>query len=535
MTQAVLQLLCGIGMFLLGMQMMTGALSRMASRQTRAVLRGLTTSPARGALAGAATTALVQSSSATIIMTLGFVGAGMLSFPQAVGVVFGANVGTTITGWMVVLLGFKLDLGTVALPALFAAGLLSALGRGRSARIGSLLAGLSLIFIGLGMMQSGAEGLHGLMIPEALPADTLLGRFVLLLLGVGITVVIQSSSAGVAMTLVLLGSGAVALPQAAAMVIGMDIGTTFKSLVATLGGSRDMRRTAMAHVAYNVVTGIAAFAVVGWAAPALGRLFAGDGPTALVAFHTLFNLVGALIMLPLTRPFARAVEALIPGAGVPIGEPPDRRLLADAGAAIDAARGATDAIGAALFAALGARLGPGGTDAPLREIGPRMEAALDDLGGFLSQIRVPEGQADALSRRAALLHRFDHLHRLWHRAEQQDRLAVLIGDPGLRRPALVLGAALRLAATAIGSPEHDARMQRIGRLIHDRAGRLRRSALLREHAGMISPAGVFERTDAIRSLERMASHAEQIIHYGRIAASEAPPPGAVPPRPRGSA
>lgn len=259
MTQSILQLLGGIGLFLLGMRMMTEAFSRMASRQTRAVLRGLTTSPARGALAGAVTTALVQSSSATMIMTLGFVGAGMLSFAQAVGVVLGANVGTTITGWMVVFLGFKLDLGTVALPALFAAGLLSALGRGRPARIGSLLAGLSLIFIGLGMMQTGAEGLHGLVLPETLPADTLWGRFVLLLLGVGITVVIQSSSAGVAMTLVLLGSGALTLPQAAAMVIGMDIGTTFKSLIATLGGSRDMRRTAIAHVTYNLVTGIAAW------------------------------------------------------------------------------------------------------------------------------------------------------------------------------------------------------------------------------------------------------------------------------------
>ena len=525
----ILILLGGIGMFLLGMLLMTDGLSRLASRQTRAVLRKVTTSPATGAVAGAATTAIIQSSSATMVMTIGFVGAGLLTFPQAVGVVFGANVGTTVTGWMVVLLGFKLDLATAALPLLFASGLLAALGRGRVARLGMMLAGFSLVFLGLDMMQSGAAGFRDMMIPEALPADTLWGRFRLLALGVAVTVVIQSSSAGVATTLVLLSTGAVTLPQAAAMVIGMDIGTTFKSIVATMGGSRDMRRTAMAHVAYNVVTGIAAFSVVGLAAPALGRAFGGDGPAALVAFHTLFNLLGALIMLPVTRPFARFVEWLIPGTVTTLGEPLDRRLLSSADAALDSARGATDTAANALFTALGQRLRRGGTDAALRDLAPQMEAVLDDIGEFLTEIRVPDGPTDALTRRTALLHRFDHLHRLWHRAGQDRRIRMLMSDPVLRRPTEVLGAALRLAASDPEAPAHDARIARISRLIDGRAGRLRRSALLREHVGIVTPAGVFEQTDAIRSLQRMARHAERIIHYGRIAAAE-PPASELPPR-----
>ena len=241
MSSDILTLLGGTGMFLLGMRMMTGALAELASRQTRAVLRRVTTSPLTGAVAGAGTTALIQSSSATLVMTIGFVGAGLLTFPQAMGVVFGANVGTTITGWMVVLLGFKLDLARGALPLLFAAGLLSALARGRWGRIGTLVAGFSLIFLGLDMMQMAAEGFGDAMLSVAPTADTLWGRFRLLLLGVAVTIVIQSSSAGVAATLVLLGSGALSLPQAAAMIVGMDIGTTFKSVVATVGGSRDMR------------------------------------------------------------------------------------------------------------------------------------------------------------------------------------------------------------------------------------------------------------------------------------------------------
>ncbi|MCB2125934.1 MAG: Na/Pi cotransporter family protein [Rhodobacteraceae bacterium] len=523
MSGDILTLLGGTGMFLLGMRMMTGALGELASRQTRAVLRRVTTSPLTGAVAGAATTALIQSSSATLVMTIGFVGAGLLSFPQAMGVVFGANVGTTITGWMVVLLGFKLDLARLALPLLFAAGLLLALGRGSWGRVGGLLAGFSLVFLGLDMMQAGAEGFRDGLLTFAPTAETLWGRLRLLLLGVAVTVVIQSSSAGVAATLVLLGTGGLSLPQAAAMVVGMDIGTTFKSVVATVGGSRDMRRTAIAHVVYNVITGIAAFAVVATAAPALARAFGGDEPAALVAFHTLFNVLGVVLVLPFTRPFARLIEWLVPGSGAVLAEPPDRRLLADAPAALDAARGASDADATALFAALGARLAPGGTNEALVELVPLMQPALEDLGAFVTRIAVPDGQAAPLARRTALLHRIDHINRLWHRAGAEDRLALLTGDPVLRRPATVLGTALRHAAAAPSAEGQHRRMNRIARLIGVRAGRLRRAALLREHVGLVSPRDVFDQTDAIRSLERMAQHAERILHYGEIAAMDAPP------------
>jgi phosphate:Na+ symporter len=526
MTGDISILLGGTGMFLLGIQLMTRALADLASRQTRAVLRRVTTSPLTGAVAGAATTALIQSSSATLVMTIGFVGAGLLSFPQAMGVVFGANVGTTVTGWMVVLLGFKLDLARLALPLLFVAGLLSVMGRGAWGRAGSLLAGFSLVFLGLDMMQTGAAGFHDVMLSVAPTADTLWGRFRLLLLGVAVTVVIQSSSAGVAATLVLLGSGAIGLPQAAAMVIGMDIGTTFKSVLATLGGSRDMRRTAMAHVAYNVVTGLAAFAVVTTAVPALSRVMGGDGPAALVAFHTLFNLMGVVLILPFTDSFARLIERLVPGSGAALGDPPDRRLLADAPAALDAARGASDADAAALFAALGARLAPGGTDTGLAEIAPLMRPALEDLGTYVTRIAVPEGQAAPLARRTALLHRIDHLNRLWHRARQDGRIALLLSDPDLGRAAAVLGMALRHAAAAPSAKGQHRRMNRIARLIGARALRLRRAALLREDAGLASAAAVFAQTDAIRSLERMARHAERILHYGEIAAMDVPPPEA---------
>lgn len=531
MTGEILTLLGGTGMFLLGMQMMTGALADLASRQTRGVLRRVTTSPLTGALAGAATTALIQSSSATLLMTIGFVGAGLITFPQATGIVFGANIGTTVTGWMVVLLGFKLDLARVALPMLFAAGLLSTMGRGRAARAGSLVAGFSLLFLGLDAMQTAAAGFGDAILSHAPGADTLWGRFRLVLIGAAVTVVIQASGAGVAAALVLVSTGALSLPQAAALVIGMDIGTTLKSVVATLGGSRDMRRTAMAHVAYNVVTGIAALAVVTTAVPALHRALGGDAPATLAAFHTLFNLLGAALILPFAGRFARAIERLVPGSGAILGEPPDRRLLPDAPAALDAARGGSDSVAAALFTALGRRLAPGGADDGIADLMPLMVPALDDLAGYVAQVAVPPGQAAPLARRTALLHRLDHLNRLWHRSRQEGRIALLLSDPVLRRPAIVFGTALRHAARAPSASGQHRRMHRITRLIAARALRLRRAALLREHTGAESPASVFARTDAIRSLERMARHAERILHYGEIAAMDVPPRDAEWPEP----
>ena len=214
MTEEILILLGGIGLFRFGMLTMTGALKQLASRQARAVLARFTRSPLTGVLTGFVTTAAIQSSGATLVTTIGFVGAGLLTFPQALGIVFGANIGSTVTGWMVAILGLKLKLGTLALPLLFGASLLMMLPEGRVRRIAAALAGFSLLFIGLDMLQTAMAGVNGWIGPESLPADTLIGRAQLVALGAVVTVIVQSSSAGVATTLVLLTAGLVSFPQA---------------------------------------------------------------------------------------------------------------------------------------------------------------------------------------------------------------------------------------------------------------------------------------------------------------------------------
>lgn len=520
MSIEVLSLLGGIGLFLFGMQSMTGALRDLASRQMRAILARFTTSPLTGALSGAATTAVIQSSSATMVTVIGFVGAGLLSFPQAIGVIYGANVGTTITGWIVALLGLKLSLGTIALPGLLVGALTATMARGRLARLGTLLAGFSLVFIGLDMMKEATAGFESWLSPEILPSDSLGGRALLLLLGAAVTIVIQSSSAGVATTLVLLSSGAITLGQGAALVIGMDVGTTFTAILATVGGSRDMRRTAIAHTAYNIVTGAVAFALLGLIVPLLSRAFAPQDPAALVTFHTLFNIIGAAVMLPLTAPFARLIERLVPGRGAALTESLDRRLLGDANAAMDGAETCANRILCEMFRAGGHYLQPQGGPLPSGAV-MRLEPALDDLHAFLSQISVAPDDAPATNRYAALLHQYDHMTRLAHRLTREDQMRRLLVDVGLQRPALALGAAMRRAAQR-PSRIDAAALDRLARLIEGRTQRLRRSVLLREHAGLVEVRDLFGLTDAMRWLSHAAHHAARAVHYGELAALDRP-------------
>ncbi|HCS24283.1 MAG TPA: Na/Pi cotransporter family protein, partial [Rhodospirillaceae bacterium] len=156
MDPGLLSVLGGIGLFLIGMKIMTEALRDAAGPGLRHVLTRFTTTPLRGALTGLGATAVIQSSTATTVMTVGFVGAGVMTFPQALGVLYGANIGTTVTGWIVAFLGLKLKIGVLAQPVLFAAALIMVLGRGRAVRVARGVAGMAMLFLGLDLMAGAA-------------------------------------------------------------------------------------------------------------------------------------------------------------------------------------------------------------------------------------------------------------------------------------------------------------------------------------------------------------------------------------------
>ncbi len=545
MPNELILLLGGIGLFLYGMHALTQELRVLASEGAREALRRHAGRPLGGMAAGAAVTALIQSSTATIVMTLGFVGAGILSFGQSLGIVLGANIGTTFTGWMVMLFGIKFSLGTVAFPVLFVAGLMKVLGSGRLARAGGVVAALCLIFIGIDLMKDGMGLFDDLLRPETLPADTLWGRVQLLFLGVLITVVTQSSSAGVAAAIVLLSGGYASFPQAAAMVIGMTVGTTFTGILASLGGTVAMRRTALANLVFNLVKGVVALLLLDLVMRLLRVGPDMANPTlALVLFHTGFTVAGALLFLPIIDRFARAIERLVPDRPETPAAMLDPRFRADPPAALDMVLAQARRQMERLTGVLGTALTPGPQSPGASFDAEAFAHDMDALIAYLAQIPRPEGDRRQLDRFAELMALTDHLRRLGFRAGQGGRLTVARFEPLLRREARYLGAVLRRIADTLPEAEpgdiiaREARDQSLAaldrRLVRSQDRLSRREDRLRRRilSTRAAPPRLFAQTDALRWLRRATAHAERLLAHLRAAEAQAErrptPPDAAP-------
>ena len=523
----ILTALGGIGLFLLGMKIMTEALREAAGANLRRLLARFTTTPLRGVATGAVTTAVIQSSSATTVMTVGFVGAGLLSFPQALGVIYGANIGTTATGWIVSLVGFRLQLGTVAMGLLFVASLALLLSQGRTALVGRITAGFCLLFIGLDMMQEGMAGAEAGITAVRPPGTGLTGLLAMVALGLAVTVVMQSSSAVFAVVLVLLSSGALPLIQAAAAVIGMNLGTTVTALIAAVGGSRSMQQTSIANLLFNLGTMLIAFPLLLLIAGPLGALAARAGAdTALVLFHTGFNVLGTLVFLPVTYRFAALIEKLRPDLSGSTPPELDRRLLSDEGAAMQVAHGAMTWAAREVFTAYALALGPKGDLRRLSALDPRVTMTLEDLKDYLAKISVPRNKPADAAAYAALMHQVDHLVRLLEQAGHRSFIPVLKHEAVTQRPAVWFAACLS-SDRALKPSEIGERMARMADPIAHRFTRHRRGLLLGEHVGLYSVQETFETTDAMRWLLRIMHNVQRFGEYDhevRIALGNRVPP-----------
>ena len=307
MMSAIPALLGGLGLFLLGTWLMTEGLKRAAGGALRGILESWTRSRLRGLAAGMLVTALVGSSSAVTVATVGFVNAGLMSLTQAVWLIFGTNVGTTTTGWLVAIIGIKLDVAGSALPLL---GLGMALrmfagGRARLAGAGEALAGFGCFFLGVDILARAFGDLAPRIAALGLPDSGLAALLGFLGLGVVLTLMTQSSSAAIAIALTASAGGTIPLDLAAAAVIGTNIGTTSTAMLATIGATAAARRVAAAHVAFNLMTGLAALVLLRPLVAACLWVAGGEGaavPTVLAVFHTAFNLLGVLLIWPLAGP-----------------------------------------------------------------------------------------------------------------------------------------------------------------------------------------------------------------------------------------
>ena len=324
--EVALQILGSLGVFLFGMKIMSEALQKVAGERLKTLLGRMTGNRFTGVLTGLFVTGIVQSSSATTVMVVSFVNAQLLNLTQAIGVIMGANIGTTLTGWLVALVGFKVKISAVALPIVGIGMMLTFLKGARRKQWGEVLLGFGILFLGLHLLKGSLPDLDEQQLGwvQSLGGDSILATLAFVAIGTALTIVLQSSSATMTLTLTMTAAGWISYGNAAAMILGENIGTTATALLASIGASAAARRAAFAHTTFNLVG-------VTWAIllmhvvllPAVDWLVPGD-PNAqtathaatvtahLAMFHSAFNITNTLLLLPFVSQLARFVSRLVP-------------------------------------------------------------------------------------------------------------------------------------------------------------------------------------------------------------------------------
>jgi len=316
----------GIGLLLLGMNMMTEGLKSAAGSSLQGILERSTRTRMRAAFAGFTITALVQSSSAVIMTTLGFTNAGMLRLKQAAWVVFGSNLGTTVTAWIVALIGLKIRVDVIALPLIGLGMMLRLfLKSERAPHIGFALAGFGVLFLGLGVLRDAFIDVAEVIPVEQLGATGPFGIIAAVLVGALLTALMQSSSASIAIILTASVTGVFSPLVGASLVIGANLGTTVTSLLASVGATANAKRLALVHLTEKAFTGVIALILLApmwWVASTLAG---GDGRTnisaGLALFHTLFNVLGLVLMWFLADHLLRRVERWVKQPELTSGKP----------------------------------------------------------------------------------------------------------------------------------------------------------------------------------------------------------------------
>src|SRR5262245_28157961 len=346
-------LLGGLGLFLLGIHHLTEGLKGLAGDSLRRGLQRLASGRFSAVLSGAIFTAIIQSSTAAILTVIGFVSAGLVTFSQAIGVIMGATLGTTSTPWLLAIFGFRVRIATAALPILGIGALLWIVAKGRLRSTGAILAGFGLLFTAIEYMQTGMKDVSWNF--EALTGPGSL--WILAGIGVVMTIVMQSSTAAAATTLVALNAGSLTFLQGCAMIVGQSIGTTATSALVMIGGSLAVRRAALAHILFSSIVGILGMlflrpmaAAADWVG---AQLYDPDGVLALAAFSSIFKLAGIAAFLPWTDGFSRLIVRMVSGTGSESAVSRLEPAVADAGAPValeaawrallEVARGAIDA------------------------------------------------------------------------------------------------------------------------------------------------------------------------------------------------
>ena len=334
----IFTLLGALGMFLYGMNLMSSGLQKASGDKLRGFLSAMTSNPFKGVMTGLGITAVIQSSSATTVMVVSFVNAGLLTLVQAIGVIMGANIGTTVTAWLVSWLGFKADISILAIPLMAFGFLFSNSKKNQRQNIGELIVGFCLLFLGLSFMKESVPDLNEtpqvLEFVKSWSSHGFSSVLIFLVFGTVLTLVLQSSSATMAITLIMLSMGWIPFNMACAMVLGENIGTTITANIAASVGNTQAKRAAMSHTIFNVfgvmwalllfkpflaLVGCITEYIFGLPNPAsegfeVSESISAEGTAALYGLsmlHTLFNTINTLILIWFIKYIEKAVVWII--------------------------------------------------------------------------------------------------------------------------------------------------------------------------------------------------------------------------------
>lgn len=525
----------GVGLFLLGMTVMTDGLKALAGSALRTVLGKAAATPLSGAFWGGFITLLVQSSSAVTMTTIGLVNAGLLTFPQGLGLVFGANIGTTGTGWLVALVGVRVSLATYALPLIFVGALVRLLAGGRIAAAGGAVAGFALVLYGLTTLQQGMGGLAASLHPSDLPAvfgmpgvtfvSGASGLMILVAVGLAMTAVMQSSTAAIAVTISAFFAGAVSLEQGAALIIGQNIGTATSSALAAIGASVTAKRLALAYVLFKLIAALIAVVAFPFTTMIMQRLSSVmDGTTLLAAYHTAYNVVGVAVLLPATAWFSRIVSRMLPSKETALQRALDPSVLSSPVVAVETARRVVADVLKTLAAAVSAAAS--GRPAPV--VGHPV-GALDEVQNFLSGLKEPPSDQMERQRLTSALHALDHASRLAAlvaaddvaeapfngslQVEAVDLCIAAMQGAGIIAASIVGECALSAQAAPIGwrmSPDVEAALDRMAtaaRQMEILQLEVRANALAAVAPGGLTAAEAFAQIETLRRFSSMTHHA----------------------------
>jgi phosphate:Na+ symporter len=330
MMNITFSVLGGLGLFLYGMKIMSEGLQSATGEGLKNILWKATNNRFKGVLTGFGITAVIQSSSATTVMLVSFVSAGLIGLTQATGIVFGANIGTSVTGWIVAIIGFNFKISMLALPSIALGFFIRFIDNDTFKNWGDFLLGFGMLFLGLGIMSDSVKVLRGSELITSFmatyKATGIWSTILVVIIGTVITMVIQSSSATMAMTMTLAFNGFIDFHTAAALILGENIGTTITANIAAIGSPIDARRTARVHFLFNflgvvwilIIFKSVFIPAIDWLIP--GNPFdpdlalrSGAIATHMAAFHTGFNLVNTIVFLPFVKQLAMLATWMVPG------------------------------------------------------------------------------------------------------------------------------------------------------------------------------------------------------------------------------